>query len=143
MSLYLKMTRIRNCNSITFISTSTKNIELKKLGIKLTSYIAELKKGPNLSWISYDVDIIFLVETWEHEESKVPNIDGFTLWSTLNKRSSCRGIGGIACYIKNNISPHARVYKNDPYNQYSWIEFTDIYDKKILHSNLLFHPHQF
>lgn len=37
--------------------------------------------------------------------------------------------GVIACYIKKNISPHARIYKNDPYNQYSWIEITDIYDK--------------
>ena len=32
-------------------------------------------KGPKLSWISNDVDIILLVETWEHEKSKVPNID--------------------------------------------------------------------
>jgi len=77
-----------------------------------------------------DVDIILLVETSEHKESKVPYIDLFTLWSTCNKRSSRRGIGGIAYYIKKNISPHARIYKNDPYNQYSWIEITDIYDKK-------------
>ena len=46
-----------------------------------------------------------------------------------NKRSSRRGIGGLACYIKKNIFPHARIYKNDPYNQYSWIEITDINDK--------------
>ena len=87
-------------------------------------------KGPKLSWISNDVDIILLVETWEHEESKVPNIDGFTLWSTWNKRSSRRGIGGIACYINKNISPHVRIYKNDPHNQYSWIEIKDINNKK-------------
>ena len=30
-------------------------------------------KGPKISWISNDLDIIFLVETWEHEESEVPN----------------------------------------------------------------------
>ena len=42
-------------------------------------------KGPKLSWISNEVDIILLVETWEHQESKVPNIDGFmSIW---NKRS--------------------------------------------------------
>jgi len=75
-------------------------------------------KGPKLSWISNEVDIILLVETWEHKESRVPNIDGFVLWSTWNKRSPRRGIGGIACYIKKNISPHARIYKIDPYNQY-------------------------
>ena len=86
-------------------------------------------KGPKLSWISNDVDIIFLVETWEHKESKVPNIDGFKLCSTLNKQSSHRDIGGIACNNKKNISPDARIYKNDPYNQYSWIEITKIYDK--------------
>jgi len=68
-------------------------------------------KGPKLSWISNDVDIILLFETWEHEESKVPNINGFMLWSTRKKRASRRGIMGIASYIKKNISPHARIYK--------------------------------
>ena len=87
-------------------------------------------KSPKLNWILNDVDIIFLVETWEQEESKVPNINEFTLWSTWNKQSSCRGIGGRAYYIKKNISPNTRIYKKDPYNQYSWIEITDIYDKK-------------
>jgi len=86
-------------------------------------------KGPKLSWISNDVDIIFLVETWEHEESKVPNIDGFMLWSISNKRSSRRGIRGIACYINKNISPHVRIYKNDPHNQYCWMEIKDINNK--------------
>jgi hypothetical protein len=42
-------------------------------------------KGPMLSWISSDIDIIFLVEMWEHDNSKVPNIEGFVLWSTWNK----------------------------------------------------------
>ena len=31
-------------------------------------------KGPKLSWILNEVDIILLVETWEHEEFKVPHI---------------------------------------------------------------------
>jgi len=48
------------------------------------------------------------------------------LWSTWNKWSSRRGIGEIACYIEENISPHARVYKNDPYSQYSWIDITNV-----------------
>ena len=73
-------------------------------------------KGPKLSWISNEVDIILLVETWEHEESKTPNIDRFVLWSVWNKRSYRRGIGGIACYIRKNISPNARIYKKDPCN---------------------------
>ena len=97
-------------------------------------------KDPKLSWILDDVDIILLVETWEHEESKVPNIDGFTLWSTWNKRSSRRGIGGIACYIKKNISPHVRIYKNDLHNQYSWIEIKDINNKKSYISICYFPP---
>jgi len=29
-----------------------------------------------LSWIVSEIDIIFLVETREHDESKVPDIDG-------------------------------------------------------------------
>ena len=94
-----------------------------------------MNKGPKLSWISNDV------ETWEHDESKVPNIDGFVLWSIWNKRSYRRGIRGIACYIRKNISPHASIYETDPYNQYICIEITDINDKKKLHSNLLFPPY--
>jgi hypothetical protein len=72
-----------------------------------------------------------LVETWEHEECKVPNIEGFVLWSTWNKKSSRRGIGGIACYIKMNISPHIQLHKKDPLNQYIWMEIYDINTKNI------------
>ena len=68
-------------------------------------------KGPNLTWISNEVDIILLVETWEHEEYKFPNIDGFVPWSIWNRRSYYRGIGGMAFYIRKNVSPHARIYK--------------------------------
>ena len=77
-----------------------------------------------------EVDIILLAETWEHQESKVPNIDGFVVWSIWNKQSYLRSIGGIAYYIRKNISPHASIYKKDPDNQYIWIEITDINDKK-------------
>ena len=87
-------------------------------------------KGPKLSWISNEVDIILLVETWEHQESKAPNIYAFVLWSIWNKRSYRKGIVGIACYIRSNISPHARLYKKNRYNQYIWIEISDINDKK-------------
>jgi hypothetical protein len=78
-----------------------------------------------------EIDIILLVETWEHEESKVPNIEGFVLWLVWNKRSYHRGIGGIACYIKKNIFPHIRLHKKDPFNQYMWMEISDINAKKI------------
>ena len=47
-------------------------------------------------------------------------------------------LGVIACYIGKNISLHASLYKKDPYNQYIWIEITDINDKKNVHINLLF-----
>jgi hypothetical protein len=39
-----------------------------------------------LSWISSEIDIIPMVKTWEHEESEVPNIEGFVLWSVWNKK---------------------------------------------------------
>ena len=47
-----------------------------------------------------------------------------------NKCSCCRGIGVIFCYIMKNISPHVRLYKKDPYNQFIWIEITNINDEK-------------
>ena len=82
-------------------------------------------KGPMISWIPSDIDIICLVETWEHEESKVPNIEGFVLWLAWNKKSHRRGIGGITCYIRKSISPHIQLHKIDPLNQYIWIEISD------------------
>jgi hypothetical protein len=69
-----------------------------------------------VSWIPSDIDIICLAETWEHEESKVPNMEGFV--STWNKKYHRRGIGDIACYIRKNISPHIQLHKIDPLNQY-------------------------
>jgi hypothetical protein len=45
-----------------------------------------------ISWILGGIDIICLVETWEHEESKVPNIEGFVLWSEWKKKFHHRGI---------------------------------------------------
>jgi exonuclease III len=97
-------------------------------------------KGPILSWIPSEIDIIFLVETWEHEESKVPNIDGFILWSTWNKKSSHRGVGGIACYIRTNISPHIHLHKKDPLNQFIWVEISDINAKKMYIAICYFAP---
>jgi hypothetical protein len=84
-----------------------------------------------ISWIPSDIVIICLVETWEHEESKVPNIEGFVLWLTWNKKSHCRGIGGLVCYIRKRISPHIQLHKIDPLNQYIWIEISDTNTKKM------------
>jgi hypothetical protein len=74
-----------------------------------------------ISWISSDIDIICLVETWEHEKSKVPNIERFVLWLAWYKKSHHIKIGDIACYIRNNISPHIQLHKIDLLNQYIWI----------------------
>jgi hypothetical protein len=78
-----------------------------------------------ISWILSDIDIICLVKIWEHEESKVPNIEGFVLWSTWNKKSHYRGIGGITCYIRKKIYPHIQLHKINPLNQYIWMEILD------------------
>jgi exonuclease III len=93
-----------------------------------------------ISWIPSDIDIICLVETWEHEESKVPNIEGFVLWSAWNKKSHRRGIGGIACYIRKSISPHIQLHKIDPLNQYIWIEISDTNAKKMYIAIFYFAP---
>jgi hypothetical protein len=84
-----------------------------------------------ISWISNGIDIICLDKTWEHEDSKVPNMEGFVLWSSQNKKSHRREIGGIASYIKKNISPHIQLHKIDPINQYIWIEILDTNAKKM------------
>jgi hypothetical protein len=84
-----------------------------------------------LSWILSEIDIRFLVEIWAYEEYMVSNIKGFVLWSTWNKKSYHRGIGGIVCYIKRNISSHIRLHKINPLNQYIWMEILDINAKNI------------
>jgi hypothetical protein len=93
-----------------------------------------------MRWILNDIDIICLLETWEHEESKVPNIEGFFLWSTWNKKNHRRWIGGIACYIIKSISPHIQLHKIDPLNQYSWIEILDTNAKKMYTKICYFAP---
>jgi hypothetical protein len=93
-----------------------------------------------ISWIPSDIDIVCLVETWEHEESKVPHIEGFVLWSTWNKKSHHRGIGGIACYIRKNISPHIQLHKIDPLNQYICIEIPNTNSKKMYIAICYFSP---
>ena len=93
-----------------------------------------------ISWILSDIDIICLVETWGHEESKVPNIEGFVLWSAWNKKSHHRGIGGIAYYIRKRISPHIQLHKIDPINQYIWIEISDTNANKIYIAICYFTP---
>ena len=86
-------------------------------------------KVPKLSWISNEVDIILLVETWEHEESKVPNIDGLVLGLIWSKRSYYREFGCITCYIKKNIVPHIKLHKKDPLHRYMWMYISNIKDK--------------
>jgi exonuclease III len=93
-----------------------------------------------ISWIPSGIDIIYLAETWEHEESKVPNMEGFVLWSAWNKKSHRRGIGGIACYIRKNISPGIQLHKIDPLNQYIWIEISDTNAKKMYIAICYFSP---
>jgi hypothetical protein len=93
-----------------------------------------------ISWISSDIDIICLVETWEHDESKVPNIEGFVLWLTWNKKSHRRGIGGISCYIRKIIYPHFQLHKINLLNQYIWIEISDTNAKKMYIDIFYFAP---
>jgi hypothetical protein len=93
-----------------------------------------------ISWIMSDIDIIFLVETWEHEESKVTNIEGCVLWLVWNKKSHRKGIVSITCYIKNGISPHIQLHKINPLNQYFWIEILDTNAKKMYIEICCFSP---
>ena len=95
---------------------------------------------PILSWISSEIDIILLIETWEHEESKVPNIEGFVLWSTWNKNSHRKGIGGTTCYIIKRISLHIQLHKIDPLNPYIWIEILDTNAKNMYIKIFYFAP---
>ena len=93
-----------------------------------------------LSWIPSDIDLIFLVETGKHDESRVPHLDGFTLRSVWNKKASQRGFGGIAFYIRNIVSSHIRLHKIDPFNQYIWIEISDSTTNRIFLAIFYFTP---
>lgn len=93
-----------------------------------------------LSWISSDINLIRLVETWEHDESRVPHLDGFTLCSAWNNKSAQRGFGGIECYTRNIVSSHIRLHKIDPFNQYNWIEISDSTTNRIFLAICYFTP---
>jgi hypothetical protein len=93
-----------------------------------------------ISWISSDIDIICLVETWDNEESKVSNIEEFVLWSIWNKNSYHRGIRDIACYIGKSISPHIELHKINDLYKYIWIEISDINTKKMYIAICYFAP---
>jgi hypothetical protein len=84
-----------------------------------------------ISWILSDINIICLAETWEHEQSKVPSMEGFVLWSAWNTKFHRSAIGGIACYIRKSISHHIQLQNIDPLNQYIWIEISDTNAKKM------------
>lgn len=88
-----------------------------------------------LSWIPRDIDLILLVETWEHDKSRVPHLNRFILWSIWNKKYCWRGLGGIAYYIRNIVSSHIRLHKIDPFNQYIWIDIFDSNIRKNLDKN--------
>ena len=50
-----------------------------------------------------------------------------------------RWIKGIACYIKNNYFPRFRIHKKDHFNQYTWIDISDINGKNIYIAICYFH----
>ena len=56
------------------------------------------------------------------------------------KKSHHRGIGGIACHIRKNISPQIQLHKIDPLNQYIWIEISNTNAKKMYIAIFYFAP---
>jgi hypothetical protein len=58
----------------------------------------------------------------------------------MEQKPHRRGIGDIACYIRNIISPHIQLHKIDPLNQYIWIEISDTNAKKMYIAICYFAP---
>ena len=57
-------------------------------------------KGVSTNALFGDVDVIFLGETWEREECKLPNIPGYIVFSMFQSHTELRGQGGVACIFK-------------------------------------------
>lgn len=78
-------------------------------------------KYNNVMPIWKKADIINLVETWEHEENNVRDLNDFIfVGSTWNKRTrqSGSGFGGIATYVKSQLSKLVEVVFYDIGGQY-------------------------
>jgi hypothetical protein len=59
------------------------------------------------------------------------------VWNNIFHR---KGVEGIAFYIEKNIFPHIRLHKKDPFNQYMWMEISNINSKNIYIAILYFTP---
>lgn len=73
-----------------------------------------------------EIDILLVVETWEHQGNEIPKIKGFTCHSIWNQKEYIggRGYGGLACYTKDSIKEHITVVKEDSYKQYMWLQLS-------------------
>ena len=51
-------------------------------------------KGLELSDVEHGVDVIFLVETWEHDSIRIPKVDGHLIKSTWTHSKGNLGLVG-------------------------------------------------
>ena len=71
-------------------------------------------------------DIIFLMETHEHEGCRVPKFEGYNKISVWNKYiGTGKGNGGITVLIRESWSGIVKVEKEDSNKQFIWLNTTE------------------
>ncbi|MCO5586881.1 hypothetical protein L7F22_040826 [Adiantum nelumboides] len=79
-------------------------------------------KGDGLTAVLPQGDILFLLETWEHDARQIPHIDGYVTTSIWMSSMKMRGQGGVAVMYKEEFQKVITICKVDEYKRYIWVK---------------------
>ena len=78
-------------------------------------------KGLGLSDVAQISNVIFLVETWEHDAKHIPKIDGYfikSIWPHSKGNIRC---AKITCIYHERLDNYIRLCKYDDHKRYLWL----------------------
>eukprot|EP00249_Psilotum_nudum_P023583 c28929_g2_i1 orf=1058-3163(+) len=78
-----------------------------------------------LNVLKDDLDLIFLVETWEQDHNRIEDVPGFLKHSIWNQSRGNRGFGGVAVYYRASICSRISIIKENSRKFYMWIHIAD------------------
>ena len=75
-----------------------------------------------LSDVAQGIDVLFLVEAWEHDTKCIPKIDDYLIKSIWPHSEGNSGCARIACIYHERLDKYIRVCSYNDYKRYLWIE---------------------
>ena len=79
-------------------------------------------KGDGLTEVLPKADVLFLLETWEHDACRIPCIQGYVTQSIWMPSMKMRGQGGVAVMYKEELHQVITISKVDEYKRYIWVK---------------------